>query len=322
MTFILIFLLAIILVIGGVVLIRKRGSASESRLKQITGTDKRVAQKEGSDVVTRLLAGIDTILTKSKKGSKIARDLASADLKVRVVEFLVMKIATGIIGAGVGAFAGRADVRAAIAVGIGCAIFGSFVPELYLSNLSKKRIADFNAQLGDTITMLSNSLRGGYAFLQSCELVARDANPPVSTEFKRVVQEVGLGRTTEEALGSLLRRMPSTDLDLLVTAVNIQQEVGGNLAQILDSIGNTVRERVRIKQEVETLTAQGRVSGYMVTGLPVAMGLYISSVNPTYMAPLFSWGMPPDHWCCMPMAAGAMIICGYIVMQKIVTIEV
>jgi tight adherence protein B len=176
--------------------------------------------------------------------------------------------------------------------------------------------------LGDTITMMSNALRGGYSFLQTLDMVSREAPSPVSDEFRRVVQEVGLGRTTEEALENLMRRVPSEDLDLLITAVNIQHEVGGNLAQILDTIGHTIRERVRIKGEIQTLTAQGRISGYVITGLPILLAGYITMVNPDYMMPLFEFGFPPDAWCCMPVTSLVMIGLGYWAIMKIVDIEV
>jgi tight adherence protein B len=154
------------------------------------------------------------------------------------------------------------------------------------------------------------------------DLVAKEAPKPTCDEFRRVVQEGGLGRTTEDALNNLQRRVPSDDLDLLVTAVNIQHEVGGNLAQILDTIGHTIRERVRIKGEIQTLTAQGRISGYVITALPILLAGYIQLVNPEYMAPMFTFGFPPEAWCCLPVTSLVMIAIGYWAIMKIVDIEV
>jgi tight adherence protein B len=136
------------------------------------------------------------------------------------------------------------------------------------------------------------------------------------------VQEVGLGLSTETALANLLRRVPSDDLDLMITAVNIQHEVGGNLAQILESIAHTIRERVRIKGEIRTLTAQGRISGYVITALPVGLAIFLSMINPGYMAPMFTLGLPPDAWCCLPVTSGFMIIMGYFAIMKIVDIDI
>jgi tight adherence protein B len=154
------------------------------------------------------------------------------------------------------------------------------------------------------------------------ELVSREAPPPMSNEFRRVVQEVGLGLSTEDAMNNLLRRVPSDDLDLLITAVNIQHEVGGNLAPILETIGHTIRERVRIKGEIAVLTAQGRISAYVITALPIFLAIVITVINPTYMAPIFTFGLPPNAWCCLPVTALAMIIAGFFAIMKIVDIEV
>lgn len=286
------------------------------RLAEIIG--EQPEEKKKSPV----LESFDLSLTSSKTGSKIARDLARADLKLRVIEFIGLKILAAILGLGFGLYLGRADIRAQVAAGLVCAVIGSFIPEIYIKVRAARRIKSFNDQLGDTITMMANSLRGGYSFLQTMDLVSKEAPEPTATEFRRVVQEVGLGRTTSEALASLLRRVPSDDLDLLITAVNIQHEVGGNLAQILDAIGHTIRERVRIKGQIRTLTAQGRLSGYVITGLPIAMGIYITMVNPEYMSPIFTFGFPPDAWCCLPVTSLFLIVVGYIIMMKIVDIEV
>ncbi|MEA2512862.1 MAG: tight adherence protein, partial [Thermomicrobiales bacterium] len=159
--------------------------------------------------------------------------------------------------------------------------------------------------------------RAGYSLLQTMDMVARETPDPISTEFRRVVREIGLGISNQEAMENLLRRVPSDDLDLLVTAINIQHEVGGNLAQILSTIGHTIRERVRIKGEIGVLTAQVQISGYIITAMPIALGLLIFLMNPTYMLGLFVW-----PYICMPIASLVMIVIGYFVMRKITAIEV
>ena len=168
------------------------------------------------------------------------------------------------------------------------AVVGYFIPDWYVKFRQGKRLSAFNDQLSDTITLLANSLRSGYSFLQSMEMVARESPPPMGAEFRRVIREVGLGLSTQDALNNLVRRMPSEDLDLMITAVNIQQEVGGNLAVILDTIGHTIRERVRIKGEIRTLTAMGRVSGYLVAFLPIGIMITLNFINPEFMQPLFT----------------------------------
>jgi len=171
--------------------------------------------------------------------------------------------------------------------------------------------------LGDTISLMSNSLRAGYSLLQTMEMVSRESPPPISDEFRRVVHEVGLGINTQEAMGHLLRRIPSDDLDLLISAINIQHEVGGNLAQILDVIGHTIRERVRIKGEIGVLTAQQSISGYVITALPVVLGLALFLISPDYISKMFVF-----PWICMPIGSGVMIVAGFFVMKKITAIEV
>jgi len=131
------------------------------------------------------------------------------------------------------------------------------------------------------------------------------------------VREVGLGIPHADAMHNMLRRIPSDDLDLLVTAINIQHEVGGNLAQILSTIGHTIRERVRIKGEIGVLTAQARLSGYIISAMPVAMAGFIFLMNPDYMSSMFV--MP---WICMPIGASVIIVLGFFAMKKIANIEV
>ncbi|HWQ15915.1 MAG TPA: type II secretion system F family protein [Roseiflexaceae bacterium] len=287
------------------------------RLSQFAG---RREQQEAKGA--RPLAEIDARLSKGKRGSQTARDLARADLKLTVTEFYGLKLLAAIVGAGLGAFIGRASQEAQILTGLVGFVLFSFLPNLYVGWAAKSRVTKFNNQLGDTINMLANSLRSGYSLLQSMELVSREAPQPTAAEFRRVVQEVGLGLSTEDALANLMKRVPSDDLDLMITAVNIQMESGGNLAQILETIGHTIRERVRIKGEIQTLTAQGRISAYVITGLPIGLAIFITMINPGYMAPIFTFGMPPQAWCCLPVASLVMIVAGFFAIMKIVDIEV
>jgi tight adherence protein B len=288
----------------------------DDRLSQFAGRSARQEQE------AKPLAKIDAAVSKGKQGSKIARDLARADLKLTVTEFIGLKIIAAVLGVGLGAFIGRASPAAMVLSAIVGGVLLSFAPNLYVAFAARRRIKAFNNQLGDGITLMANSLRSGYSFLQSMDLVSREAPAPMSSEFRRVVQEIGLGLSTEEALGNLLRRVPSDDLDLLITAVNIQHEVGGNLAQILETIGHTIRERVRIKGEIQVLTAQGRISAYVITALPIALAIFITLINPDYMAPMFEFGLPPDAWCCLPVTSLVLIIVGFFAIMKIVDIEV
>jgi tight adherence protein B len=244
--------------------------------------------------------------------------LARADVRLTVGEFLLIRLGASVIGFAVG-FVILARVAPALGflLGIVTALLGYAVPFFYLTIKAKRRRKHFVEQLGDTITLMANSLRSGYSLLQTMEMVSRETADPMGVEFRRVVREVGLGISHQEAMENLLRRVPSDDLDLLVTAINIQHEVGGNLAQILTTIGHTIRERVRIKGEIGVLTAQVQISGYVITAMPVGLAAIIFVVNPGYMMTLFAW-----PWICMPIASVIMIVLGYLVMRKITAIEV
>ncbi|GAB4111265.1 MAG: type II secretion system F family protein [Roseiflexaceae bacterium] len=312
----------VIIMAIAVVLSRRAGNAQPQvgdRLSQFASRREEHSEKQ-KDV--KPLAQIDAVVSKGKQGSEIARKLARADVKLTVAEFYGVKLLAAVVGVGVGWLPTRTlDILMYLGMIIG-AILLSFVPDMYLGYAAGQRVKAFNNQLGDTITMMANALRSGSSFLQTLDLVSREAPNPTAGEFRRVVQEVSLGLTTEAALSNLLKRVPSDDLDLLITAVTIQMESGGNLAQILDTIGHTIRERVRIKGEIQVLTAQGRISAYVVAGLPIAISLAISAINPEYMKPMFTFGMPPDAWCCLPVTGSVMIIIGFIVTMKIVDIEV
>jgi len=142
--------------------------------------------------------------------------------------------------------------------------------------------------LGDALGLVANSLRTGYGFMQALDMVSREMPAPIAPEFGRVLKEMNLGLSTEDAMSNLTTRVNSDDLNLVITAVLIQRQVGGNLAEVLDNIANTIRERVKLKGEVQTLTAQGRISGMIIGGLPFALGVFIYVINPGYMQVLFT----------------------------------
>jgi len=266
---------------------------------------------------TEVAAKVEKAMGGQDFGKRMQRKLAQADLRLTIFEFMLVKVFTLAIGIMVGLYLGRGGaVQQVVFGGAGIAI-GFFAPDWYVKFRFSKRLKDFNGQLGDTISLLANSLRSGYSLLQSMELVSREAPDPIGAEFKRVVREVGLGLSAQDALNNLLRRLPSDDLDLLITAINIQYEVGGNLSQILDTISHTIRERVRIKGEIAVLTAQGRISGYLISCLPIALGVIVTLINPSYMNPM--WAFP---WVMLPVCGGVMVFVGFMIIRKIVNIEV
>jgi tight adherence protein B len=253
---------------------------------------------------------------------KIRERIARADVKLRVTEYIALQF---LVAAGLGA-AGYFLMGGWFMAAFG-AIFGLFVPRFYCNFAAKRRLQAFDGQLSDTLNLWVNALRSGYSVLQGMEAIATELPKPVSTEFERVVQEVRLGLSVSQALDNMLRRVPSEDLDLVITAVNIQREVGGNLADILDIISFTIRERVRIKGEIRTLTAQGRASGWIITVLPVALGAILFLINPEYMGQLTRREPPiilnvlPCGWLVIGFSL-LMIAAGAVAIQKIVDIEV
>jgi tight adherence protein B len=319
---------AVILVLFfGVYTMSTRGGDVKGRLERFAGDgpkedgkkDEKSEKKQFSLGIgeSQLAARVDKVVSQRTFGISTVRKLAQADLKLTLFEFMLIKVCTTIAGAALGLFIGRGGPVQTVIFGLSGIALGFFGPDLFVKFRIAGRLKAFNGQLGDTIALMANSLRSGYSMLQSMDLVARESPAPIGVEFMRVVREVGLGLSPQEALNNLYRRLPSDDLDLLITAINIQYEVGGNLAQILDTIAHTIRERVRIKGEIQTLTAQGRVSGYIIVALPPGLGVIVTVINPTYMSTM--WAFP---WIIMPICGGILIFVGFLIIRKIVNIEV
>jgi tight adherence protein B len=240
------------------------------------------------------LARLNQTFERRTWSEEMARDLARADLALRPIEYVLIRVVVIVlfvaVGAGLGAtlFPVLSQTLSLIIV----AFIGFMVPRLYVSRRQAGRLQAFNSHLPDTITLIGNGLRSGASFLQAIELVVRESTPPISTEFNRVIREVNLGLPLEQALNSMVRRVRSDDLELMATAISIQHQVGGNLAEILDTISFTIRERVRIKAEIQTLTAMQRLSGYVVGLLPVGLFVVLLFIAPQFMSPMFE--RPPE----------------------------
>ena len=171
---------------------------------------------------------------------------------------------------------------------IAVALIGAIVPPLIVKKKLKDRRKIFQQQLGDALLIISNGLRSGYSFVQALDSVADAMTDPIAGEFKTASREIQLGMDTEESLLGIAERMQSEDFKLLTTAVVVQQKVGGNLSEIMETIAETIRERFRIERSVKTLTAQGRISGLIIGCLPVVICLAIALVNPEYIEPMFT----------------------------------
>ena len=301
-------------------LVSSSGSSVEERMARYAGGaaqpeakagDKPKKQRGRRDVVDPF-ATLSGDAADKKFTTKVQRDLARANLKLRVAEYYYIRV-----GLALGLALVLGVLRDPLSGVIG-GILGYFLPRFWVGRRIGGRLGAFNKQLADTITLLSNSLRAGSSFLQSIELVSRETPAPMGEEMGRVVREVNLGLGMEEALANLVRRIKSDDLDLMVTAIGVQQQVGGNLAEILDTIAFTIRERVRIKGEINTLTAQGRMSGYLVAFLPIGIAVALNFINPAFMQPLFTQLLGQI----LLGVGGVMMVIGFFAIQKIVDIKV
>jgi tight adherence protein B len=314
--------------IGAYVVLGRRQSVVEERLGQFTQSGQAVmptpkAQVEGpraSPIGERL----NQLLAGRSFAENIQRDLARADLKLNAGEYIMVHV---ILFIGVTAvmtvfqLGTAASMPMAVGIGLASGIASLFGPGMYVGSQKKARLTRFDNQLADMLNLVVNGLRAGYSPMQALESVGKELPPPISTEFKRVVQEMQLGLPMDQALANLTRRIPSKDLDFVVTAMNVQREVGGNLAEILDTISFTIRERVRIKGEIATLTAQGMMTGYVISFLPIGLALFLFLVNRSYMMQFF---LPENLLCGIPMIVTALLMIGsgFAIVMKIVDIEV
>jgi tight adherence protein B len=209
-------------------------------------------------------------------------------------------------------FATRSYIGSVVVAVIGGGL-GLFAPNFYVGFRKGQRLKAFDNQLGDTLNLLVNALRSGYSVLQAMEAVSKELPQPMSVEFRRVVQEIQLGLPMETALDHLLHRINSEDLDLVITAINVQREVGGNLAEILDVISHTIRERIRIKGEIAVLTSQGMATGWAITLMPVVLMGILYFVNRPYIMEFFIAKNQPCGWGMLILSAIMIAIGGAVI---------
>lgn len=262
-----------------------------------------------SDLANRL--GEDTEVF-----ANISRNLARADLKFRPAEFIAVMVISAFGTALLSLILTRS-----LLISVPLGILGAFIPNIWVQMSIGNRLKKFDNQLGDMLNLMVNGLRAGFSTLQAMEAVSRELPAPISAEFHRVVQEIQLGIPMEEALDHILRRITSDDLDMVITAINVQREVGGNLAEILDTISYTIRERVRIRGEISALTAQGRATAWVISALPITLMALLFLVNRPYLMQFFN---PETRMCGIPLLilAAIMIVSGFLITQKIVNIDI
>ena len=241
----------------------------ESRKRKIGGVQSRL-----NDISAQVLQAND-------RGRNLDDTLDRAGLAVRSNEFVVF--CAGIVIASL--------LVGVVLFGIPYFLIAGVVPALgipmFLKILTKRRTKRFVDQLGDTLQLITGSLTAGYGLGQTLDAVAREAESPTSDEFARVVMETRLGRSLEDALDAMSYRINAPDFDWVVDAIKIQSSVGGNLSEIIEQVGDTIRARVRIKRQVDALTAEGKISALVLFVLPFGLVGFIGMTNPTYIKPLF-----------------------------------
>ena len=307
-----------LLIVGAIFAITSERSLVEERLGRFLEDDRTQPEQDpGGSIITEWL---NRRVAKSSMGDRVARELARADLKFKVAEYYALVFMSTVATALIAYIIQPIFVSAIIG-----AIVGFFLPRFYVKRQQRLRLNKFNDQLSDMLNLMVNGLRAGYSTMQAMEAVSRELPAPISDEFHRVVQEMQIGIPMEKALDNLLRRIPSDDLDFVITAINVQREVGGNLSEILDTISFTIRERVRIKGEIRVMTAQVRTSATVLSLIPVFLAVALWFVSPEYIGSFFTESSVLPQPLCGIVAVATivgMIVAGYFVMMKIADIEV
>lgn len=312
-------IVVVLLIVGVIVSSGSERALVEKRLGQYIQGEKSEEDRQAERAA--LTDWVNKRVEKSSSGGRIARDLARADLKLKVAEYFAL-IVIAVVGLGfIGWLLGGADfsLTGLISFMIGGAA-GFILPGVYVRRQQAKRLQKFGDQLSDMLNLMVNGLRAGYSTMQAMEAVSKELPSPISDEFRRVVQEMQLGVPMHLALENLHRRIPSDDLDFVITAINVQREVGGNLSEILDTISFTIRERVRIKGEIRVLTAQVRTSGTAMALIPIFLTVFLWFLNREYMMSFFDKG----YLCGFGAlgCAAVLIVSGYFIMMRIADIEV
>ena len=312
--------LTFLTVVFGVLGIHKWSIRNQEQIKQRVMDLANKSQEDNSETKNdpqkldfkNILRKIGSVFAAKSYTRKLESELSKADILLRGEEFIGMNILITIAGGiiGVVVFGGISQ-----ALLLGCVSL--LIPGFMIRRKKQTRLNELNGQIGDCLTVMTNSLRAGYSFQQALDLVGKEMNGPLAMEFRRTLREINLGNTTEQALLNLIQRVESDDLELMITAVLIQRQIGGNLAEIFDKISDSIRDRIRLKGEIKTLTAQGRISGLMIGLLPVALFFILLLISPDYIGVLLQQSAGRTI---LGIAVASEII-GFLIIKKIVDVE-
>ena len=286
---------------------RKRRAELERRLDMDTAAapDPDAADLSDRDR-TSIFATLDRSLRNLSVSELVRRELRRANWALKVSEFLVFVLMSASLPPLLVLLITDNRTLAGLLIAAGGA-----APVLYLRRRQAARRKLIGSQILDALNIISSALKSGYSFIQALDTAGRELPEPIAGEFRKVIQEIKLGIDFEKALNNMVDRVNNEDLDLVVTCVNIQREVGGNLSEILDKIAHTVRERIRIKGQIRTLTAQGRISGWVLALLPLILALFIYLIYPAYIEMMWT------H----PVGRGVLFLCIFLEMLGVVSIR-
>jgi tight adherence protein B len=302
------FLLAVMLLS-----IREKGRQRRSMANLILGRGRKKATTETSWMPSGLAQAGERFAAASGFSSRLDVKLEQAGLPMKAGEFVALTAVCALAGGVLGAIL-LTNILFALMV----AVVAGFIPYAWVVRARSQRQKRMAEQLADVLSILASSLRAGHSFLQALDQVANEIKDPSASEFQRVVSEIRLGRSVDEAMVEMADRIGSDDMRWAMMAVNIQRQVGGNLAEVLDIVANTVRERAYIHRQVKVLSAEGRISIAILSLLPFGIFFYLVIVNPDYIGLLFSTNMGR----LMLIIGGALMGMGIFIMTRIVKIDV
>ena len=292
--------------------VEKRVDKIASKKSGLTLQIQQRKKSRKTSLVNRAMNGGKQSVQRKKLMDTIFNELILADIMMKPEEFCLVWLSITFIPSGLAAL-----FKLGLMPSATLAAVGAFLPIIFIKIKKENRRKAFEAQLGDTLIMMCNGLKSGFSFQQTMENVANDMPAPIGMEFGRVCNEIRYGATMEEALNNMAERVKSPDLMLVVSAVLIQRTTGGNLSEILSTISETIRDRIKIKGEISSITAQGRMSGIIIGALPVGIAVILMVINPDYMSTFFTTTVGNI----MLTVSVIMEILGFLAIRKVVTIE-
>ena len=305
----------------GAYLLATQGSEAKRRRLQQRLSDALLYTKHADDEEIQLarqelmseIPGLSRVLMRVQLATRLRRMLDQADVHITVSRLVMLSLMAGLLAALAVSMVSISKLPV-----VGAGLVAAALPFLRIAYKRKKRLNAFLGQLPDALELMARALQAGHAFAESLHMISTEMPEPVATEFRKTYEEQNLGLSLKLALDNLSERVPLLDLRLCITAILIQRETGGNLAEILEKVSHTIRERFRILEDLNTLTTSSRMSAWILCGLPLFVALVVTVMNPDYMSVL--WRDPRGHN--LLFAACFMQITGMLIIRKILKIKI